>query len=175
MCSSDLFAAHGAKKCAAGLAAWKAHSLAFQCVEEPRAPFLRQRTQLAMLSCNHSIGRTHSCRFSIFIKLTIGAVLGLCRPFAGFSFSDGGVTKIKLHCSQAPAVIEDFVETHLCKLCVILRSRVLRVAYVGNSPCNYSVAIRVNRVMLVSLCAETIKPVLEGDKIYVGICHGSHL
>ena len=34
-------------------------------------------------------------------------------------------------------------------------------------PCNYSVlvAIRVNRVMLDSLCAETIKPVSEGDKI----------
>ena len=31
--------------------------------------------------------------------------------------------------------------------------------------CNYSVAIRVNRVMLVSLCAETIKPVSEGGKI----------
>ena len=38
--------------------------------------------------------------------------------------------------------------------------------YVGDSPCNYSVAIRVNRVMmLVSLCAETINPVSEGDKI----------
>ena len=35
----------------------------------------------------------------------------------------------------------------------------------GDSPCNYSVAIRVNRVMLVSLCAETIKPVSEEDKI----------
>ena len=35
---------------------------------------------------------------------------------------------------------------------------------VGDSPYNYSVAIRVNRVMLVSLCAETIKPVSEGDK-----------
>ena len=41
----------------------------------------------------------------------------------------------------------------------------LRIS-VGDSPCNYSsVAIRVNRVMLVSLCAETIKPVSEGDKI----------
>ena len=36
---------------------------------------------------------------------------------------------------------------------------------VGDSPYNYSVAIRVNRVMSVSLCAETIKPVSEGDKI----------
>ena len=34
----------------------------------------------------------------------------------------------------------------------------------GDSPYNYSVAIRVNRVMLGSLCAETIKPVSEGDK-----------
>ena len=59
---------------------------------------------------------------------------------------------------------------NLCKLCVTLRSRVLRVVssiriWVGDSPWNYSVAIRVNRVMLVSLCAETIKPVFEGDKI----------
>ena len=35
---------------------------------------------------------------------------------------------------------------------------------VGDTPCNCSVAIRVNRVMLVSLCAESIKPVSEGDK-----------
>ena len=31
---------------------------------------------------------------------------------------------IKIHCS---CDIEDFVETHLCKLCVILRSLVFRV------------------------------------------------
>ena len=37
--------------------------------------------------------------------------------------------------------------------------------YVGDFPCNYSVATRVNRVLLGSLCAETIKPVSEGDKI----------
>ena len=36
--------------------------------------------------------------------------------------------------------------------------------YVGDSPYNYSsVAIRVNRVMLVSLCAETVRPVSERD------------
>ena len=34
------------------------------------------------------------------------------------------IIKIKIHSS---CEIEDFVETHLCKLCVILRSRVLRV------------------------------------------------
>ena len=32
--------------------------------------------------------------------------------------------KMKIHSS---CEIEDFVETHLCKLCVILRSRALRV------------------------------------------------
>ena len=37
--------------------------------------------------------------------------------------------------------------------------------YFGDSPCNYSVAIRVNRVILVRLCAETIKPGFEGDKL----------
>ena len=34
------------------------------------------------------------------------------------------ITKLKLHSS---CEIEDFVETHLCKLCVILKSRVLLV------------------------------------------------
>ena len=34
------------------------------------------------------------------------------------------IMKIKIHSS---CEIEDFVEIHLCKLCVILRSRVLRV------------------------------------------------
>ena len=34
------------------------------------------------------------------------------------------IIKIKIHSS---CEIEDFVETHLCKLCVILRSRALRV------------------------------------------------
>ena len=33
--------------------------------------------------------------------------------------------------------------------------------YVGDSPCNYSVAIRV---MFISLCAETINPLLRGTK-----------
>ena len=36
---------------------------------------------------------------------------------------------------------------------------------VGDSPCNYSVATRVNIVMLGSLFAETIKIVSGGDKI----------
>ena len=75
---------------------------------------------------------------------------------------------MKIHSS---CEIEYFVETHLCKLCVTLRSRVLRVVcphqgYRSATPLAiYSVDIRVNRVMLVSLCAETIKPVSEGDKI----------
>ena len=55
---------------------------------------------------------------------------------------------------------------------MILRSRVLpgcvsslRIL-VGDSPWNYNdnVALRVNRVMLVNLCAETIKPVLLGGQ-----------
>ena len=33
---------------------------------------------------------------------------------------------MKIHSS---CEIEDFVETHICKLCVILRSRVLRVVF----------------------------------------------
>ena len=76
---------------------------------------------------------------------------------------------MKLHSS---CEIKYFVEIHLCKPCVILRSRVLRVVcpqygYRSATPLatNYCVAIRVNRVMLLSLCAETIKPVSEGDRI----------
>ena len=36
---------------------------------------------------------------------------------------------------------------------------------VGELPCCYSVAIRVNWVMLVSLCAKIIYPVVEEDEI----------
>ena len=43
-------------------------------------------------------------------------------------------------------------------LCVLIKIQA------GDSLCNYSVAIRVNRVMLVSLCAETMKPVFEENK-----------
>ena len=39
-------------------------------------------------------------------------------------YTSKNIIKIKIHFS---CVIEDFVETHLCKLCVILRSRVSRV------------------------------------------------
>ena len=37
----------------------------------------------------------------------------------------------------------------------------------GDSPCNYSVSIRIDRVMLVSLWAETINPVISRDLIAV--------
>ena len=40
----------------------------------------------------------------------------------------------------------------------------LRIKVV-DSNCNYSVAVRVNRVMSGSLCAERIKPVSEEDKM----------
>ena len=36
------------------------------------------------------------------------------------------IITLKMHSS---CEIEDFVETHLCKLCVVLRSRVLRVVH----------------------------------------------
>ena len=78
------------------------------------------------------------------------------------------IIKIKINSSCEIGYI---VETHLCKLCVVFRSRVLRVVchqgYSSATPLatTGSIAIRVNRVMLVSLCAETIEPVSEGDKI----------
>ena len=64
--------------------------------------------------------------------------------------------KIKIHPSYE---IDFFVET--ITDCVPS----LRIE-AGDSPCNNSVvvAIRVNRAMLVSLCAETIKLVSAGDK-----------
>ena len=81
------------------------------------------------------------------------------------------ITHIKKKKIHSSCEIEYFVESHVGKMCVILRSRVLWVVCphlrisVGDSPCNYSVAIRVNSVMSVSLWAESIKPVSEGDKI----------
>ena len=74
------------------------------------------------------------------------------------------IIKNKIHSS---CEIEYFVETHLVQAvcdtpiaCISGCVSSLRI-YVGDSPCNYSVAIRVNRVLLGSLCAETIKkPVL---------------
>ena len=75
--------------------------------------------------------------------------------------------KIKLHSS---CEIEYIVQTHLCKPSV-RDSPFARITGCVSSLRIYplattvSVAIRVNRVMLGSLCAETIKPVFEGDKI----------
>ena len=73
----------------------------------------------------------------------------------------GSVNNIKI--KNIPAVRSNiFFKTHLC----ILRSRVLRVVYPhlghrsATPPATTAVyvAIRVNRVILVSLCAETMKP-----------------
>ena len=36
----------------------------------------------------------------------------------------------------------------------------------GDSTCNYSVAIRVNRVILVSLCTKTMKLVEDNASVY---------
>ena len=79
------------------------------------------------------------------------------------------IIQIKMHSS---CEIEDFVETHLCKLCVMLRSRVVRVVsphegYIGRRLVLevHSVARSGSTVMLVCLCAETIKLAFEGDKI----------
>ena len=81
------------------------------------------------------------------------------------------IIKIKIHSSRD---IEDFVETHhLCKLYVILRSRVLlgvcpHQRHRSAIPLGTTVSVactRVNRAMLVSLCAEIVKAVFKGDKI----------
>ena len=78
------------------------------------------------------------------------------------------IIKIKIHFR---CEIEDIVETHLCKLCVILHRAYYWVCVlikdIGRRlhlelQCSLPGS---NRVMLISLCAETIKPYFEGDKI----------
>ena len=78
-------------------------------------------------------------------------------------------TKNKIHSS---CETEDFVKTYL-SLQDVGDSPIAHITGcmsslripVGDSSCNYSGAIRVNRVMLFSVCAETVKPVFKGDKI----------
>ena len=79
-----------------------------------------------------------------------------------------GIIKIKIRSS---CEIEDFCrDSSLQAVCDTPIARImgcvssLRI-WVGDSPYNYSVATRVNRVIIVSLCAEPIKPVFEWDKI----------
>ena len=81
------------------------------------------------------------------------------------------IINIKMH-SSCEIEYDYFVETHLCKLCVILRSSVLRVVYPqyryrSATPLATTVklSMRVNMLMLGSLCVETLKPVSQGDKI----------
>ena len=57
-------------------------------------------------------------------KWTVRLCLGLTERSFTYVRMVKYIIKIKIHSS---CEIEDFVETHLCKLCVILRSRALRV------------------------------------------------
>ena len=62
----------------------------------------------------------------------------------------------------------DFVETHICKLSVILRSRILLFVLIEDLARRLSLELactRVNRVMFINLCMESIKRVFEGDRI----------
>ena len=74
--------------------------------------------------------------------------------------------KIKLHSS---CEIEDFNETHLCQQCVILRSRYYWTCVlfkdIGRRFSLKLASARVNRVVKITLCTETIKPVFERDII----------
>ena len=58
------------------------------------------------------------------------------------------IIKIKIHSS---CEIEDFVETHLCKLCVILRSRALRVVWPRPRSGSESLSIAYNLLLLLLL------------------------
>ena len=67
---------------------------------------------------------------------------------------------MKIHSSCEIEYLQAVCDTPIARITGCVSS--VRI-YVGDSPCNYSVAIRVSRVILGSLCAETIKPVSEGD------------
>ena len=87
-----------------------------------------------ILSCDSYYVRVGRCKTtncsSLFCFLSVcltfsqpaNVLLDPPRPPLHFVFLD--IIKIKI---QSSCEIEDFVETHLCKLCVILRSRALRV------------------------------------------------
>ena len=76
-----------------------------------------------------------------------------------------------MHYMYGSCEIEDFVETHPCMPCAILRSREILGVVLGilvkdigrRLPLELA-CIRVNRVMLINLRTETIKPVLRGAK-----------
>ena len=69
-------------------------------------------------------------------------------------------TVLKIHSSLE---IEDFVETHVCKLCVILRSRAFLCVLIKDTGRRLPLELQQcslyqsHRVMFISLCTETIK------------------
>ena len=71
------------------------------------------------------VGSKKDIYFDKIFDLTAGVYFNLDSiPQLESIFIFYSIIKIKIHSS---CEIEDFVETHLCKLCVILRSRALRV------------------------------------------------
>ena len=73
--------------------------------------------------------------------------------------------KIKIHSS---CEIEGFVKTHRCQLCDTPIARITGCVQVGDSPWNYYCCVSSlyqGQRGDVSLCAETMKPVFEGNKI----------
>ena len=75
-------------------------------------------------SITHSLQRWVSTKSSISQLECIFIFIWIFDLTAGVYFNFY-IIKIKIHYNSCE--IEDFVETHLCKLCVILRSRALRV------------------------------------------------
>ena len=70
--------------------------------------------------------------------------------------------------------IEDFVELIFAAVCDTPIARITACVFKDTGrrhplelqqQCTLVACTRVNRVMLTNLCAETIKPVFEGDKI----------
>ena len=110
--------------------------------------------QLAKLSLNHSIGRTHIWRFFQFF---------IINNWKKWKYTPAVRTKISSKLIFASCVW--YSDRAHYELCVLIKDIGRRLPL--QLQCyNYSVAIRVNRMILVSLCAETIKPVSEGDKIW---------
>ena len=104
---------------------------------QPGRHCLQQARSAVRCSASHTKGELHLHVGEDFTLMTGGSwmcVAGVCRSRAKklsiyftrarTTYMETHIIKIKIHSS---CETEDFVETHLCKLCVILRSRVLRV------------------------------------------------
>ena len=112
-----------------------------------------------LLPCVLFLGKPRMCRQGSVMCYISGhrdtKRMALMQPpasyFQGLFFGVGFVVLTKL--KKSSCEMEHFVETHLCKLCVILRSRVLRVSY-GMYCCKplSCIAVHIVRYYICSVC-----------------------